>query len=157
MTTDNQIQTIETAVFSLMEDLEQLAPHPDQPHYRGPLFVQIDSAYKPAADYEGMGGLLGAESVLGAAFTSAVSNTLGAWAGRIDWSNTLDTASEYLHSRCAPRTAFNLCANAQPRMVAYLRDLPRRMGIERLLAHYMALLANLKYQHRYAAPALIAA
>lgn len=158
MTTENQIETIETAVFSLMENLEQLAPHPDHPHYHGPLFAQVDSAYKPAAEYDGMGGMLGAESILGTAFSAAVGNTLGSWAARVDWSQTLEFASDYLQERCtSPRRIFNHCADARPLMAAYLRDLPRRMGIEQLLAHYMALLANLKYRRGYAVPVLLAA
>lgn len=142
-------------MMGLMKQLEKLAPHPDHPHHSGPLFVHIDSQYEPAAEYDGMLGSLLFESVLGTAFSAAASESLGEWAGSFDWSNTVEAVSEYIQDRPANNNyalgrknaisgAFNHSVARQAMMDAFLRDLPRRMGIERWLADYQRKLYALR-------------
>ena len=145
----------------LMEHISLLSPHPDCPDYKGPLFVSIDSSIRPAAECDGMLGSMVLEGVLGTAFASAASETLGGWAGQFDWSNAADCASEYMMDRPANTNfkpgqnnvlcpLFRLHAMHEEMMAAYVRDLPRRMGLERLLAQYQRKLGALRKQRAYA-------
>lgn len=160
-------KNIEAMMMDVMKQLQKLAPHPDRPEYRGPLFVSLDSSHTPAAEYDGMLGSLMLESVLGAAFSQAVSDNFGSWAGQIDWSNTADCASQYwqerhansnytLGSRKVIAGDFNRSALRKHMMQAYLHDLPRRMGLERFLAAYQRKLFALRKQAPAAAFALAA-
>lgn len=63
-------KTIETRIFSLMKTL-YLSP-PDG--RAGQLFVSLNSAFKPAAEYEGMLGSVILESFLGDVFTQAAND-----------------------------------------------------------------------------------
>ncbi len=148
----NQIKqkNIEGAMMGLMKELEKLAPHPDRPDETGPQFVNIDSQHKPAAEYEGMLGSMVLESFLGTAFADAVSAQLGSCSqtffNQVDLSMMAEAVSEYSQDRAnasynlgqkkAISAQFNKRALWQQMMDAYLKDLPKRLGIERFLADY---------------------
>lgn len=166
---NDQVSNIEGKMMGLVQQLEKLAPHPSRPDHKGPLFVQVDSAAKPSSDYDGMMGQMIFESMLGTAFASAVSETFGEIAASADWSNTADAASAYIQDRSHHASSyqigqrhtisggFNTMAANDDLMAAYLKDLPRRMGLERWLAHYQRKLFSLRKQAmQYAAPALAA-
>lgn len=146
-----QEKNIEGVMRGLMQELTKLAPHPDRPNYNGPLFTQIESQYKPAAEYDGMLGSMMLDGMLGMAF-SEVSNSVGLSAAHeaashADWSNIAEGASQYAQERAQSRSYklgqrssissnFNTTSSNKASMKAYLADLPRRMGIERSLSEY---------------------
>jgi len=166
MTTDTTLTTLETLAYGLMQDIAQLAPHPDHPNQRGPVFTSGADAYAPASDSEGMIGLLGAEMVLGPIFSAAVSSSFGSFLGQIDFSNTLGTISDYLSDRNhsnknkknsrkntytdpwqrTSRKSFNLMAGTNPARRAFLRDLPKRKTIEGRLAETLRQISLRKAQ-----------
>ncbi|MCB1531710.1 MAG: hypothetical protein KDJ35_02460 [Alphaproteobacteria bacterium] len=137
---NSQIKQIEGVLFSAMKALSTLAPHPDKPHQSGPLFIQADSAYKPAAEYDGMLGSLLIESTLGGAFGSA--------AAGIGWNDILECVSDFMQDRQSAPAAykvgqsralcstFNTNSDTSALLAAYMRDLPRRLGMERWVADY---------------------
>lgn len=160
-------KNIEGIMMGLMKQLEKLAPHPDHPEHRGPLFVQIDPQYKPASEHDGMLGSMVLESMLGTAFMQAASDSLGGWTRNVDWSNAAEAASDYIKDRPANNNyrlgqknaiagGFNAQAARQNMMDAYLRDLPQRLGIERWLAHYQRKVYALKKHAALAGPSLAA-
>jgi len=123
----------------LMKELEKLAPHPN--HHQtmsGPAFSS-----STGSDSDGMLGSMLLESLIGTAFMSAASDL-----PQVDYSNLADCASEYMQDRQKPvegyqigqknviAGAFNAQADSTPMMQAYLRDLPRRKGLEKWLAYY---------------------
>ena len=148
-------------MMSLMKELEKLAPHPDRPNQTGPHFVKIDSQHKPAAEYEGVLGSMVLESALGTAFIEAASTQLGSWAqtfsNHIDVSNAVDCASYYAEDRSssykyslgqtnAISSNFNKHVKRKDMMDAYIKDLPKRLGIESWLASYQRKLYALHKQ-----------
>lgn len=90
------IKTIEGRIRGFVERLYQLAPHPRRPDHRGPLFISLNSAFKPAAEYDGMLGNLMMESFLGAAFGDAVNdNHVSKTLAEMGWSDALSEYSQY--------------------------------------------------------------
>lgn len=155
-------KAIEGKMMGLMKELSQLAPHPNQPEYSGPVFVQIASEHTPPAEYESMLGAMVMEGILGSVFTSAASNS----SSNIDATNLADMASEYIADR-APKSydlgakgtifkGFNAAAKREILMNAFLKDLPARLGLERWLAYYQRRLYALRKEHRGPAPSLAA-
>lgn len=61
-------------IAGLMKELRNLAPHPDCPNYKGPIFIKEIPHLKVADDREGMLGSMILEGILGAAFSEAVSD-----------------------------------------------------------------------------------
>lgn len=154
-----EAQEIERMMFSLMAELQHLAPHPDYPDYSGPLFVRIDGAYAPSAEYDSMAGSMIMDSLLGASFASAAGQTVSHIANAINWSNVAESASAYWCDRSTaksrPCTGFNAAAR-KVTMDAFLADLPRRLGIERWIAEYQRKLYGLRKNARHNVPALAA-
>ncbi len=156
---DLEKKHIEAVLFSLMKELQKLAPHPDKPKSTGADFVQTDSAYEPAADYDGLLGSLIIEGTLGGAF--------GAAAAGVNWGDAVECVSEYMQDRPAAQArapysigqkrsisaAFNTSGTHTEMMGSYLRDLPRRLGIERWLSDYQR---KLYATHKHAALGLAA-
>lgn len=138
----NNIETkqIEGVLFALMKELKNLASHPDKPRSNGPDFVQVDSAYEPAAEYDGMLGSMVMDSMLGGAFTMAAEG--------VNWGDIIECASNFLQDRSekpfqvgqkkALSGSFNrngLSPAARAEMLSlYMSDLPRRLGMERWIA-----------------------
>lgn len=75
-------KALEGRIRGLAKQLYTLAPHPENPEHRGPLFISLPSAFKPAAEYDGMLGSIMLESFLGTAF-AAVANDNSETAGQI--------------------------------------------------------------------------
>ncbi|MCB1784229.1 MAG: hypothetical protein KDI13_09560 [Alphaproteobacteria bacterium] len=101
-------QEVRGIIAGLMGQLAKLAPHPSQPGYHGPLFINHHSAFKAADAQDGMLGSMLIESMIGGAFSAAasqaVSERLGEQAGdltgslcqSVDLSNALECYSEYI-------------------------------------------------------------
>ena len=96
---------------------------------------------------DGMMGSLLMESLLGTAFLSAANEGLGRWIPALDWDKAVDMASEIHKDRAKPALGqrrviandFNISGmsgSARKKMDAFLADLPRRVGIEKQIAHY---------------------
>ena len=155
-------KAIEGKMMGLMKELSKLAPHPNKPEHKGPLFVQISSEHEPPAEYEGMLGSMMMETVLSTAFSGATSNSENG----LDITNLMDAASEYITDR-APRSYvlgkkgsimqnFNSSAQRAILMKAFIHDLPARLGLEKWLAYYQRRLYALRKAHRIAAPSFAA-
>lgn len=136
---NSQIKQVEGVLFAVMKSLHKLAPNPEKPNHNGALFIQTDSSFEPPAEYEGMLGSLLIEGGLGSAFASASSG--------IGWDNIIDGISEFIQDRApaqpyrigtrrAISNSFNTQSSNPTLMAAYLRDLPRRLGMERWVADY---------------------
>jgi len=93
-------RTIEGRIRGLAAKLNKLAPHPDMPNHRGPLFISLDKAFKPAAEYDGMMGSLALESVLGLSFAEAAINDNSGYydtlANMSNFEMAMEASSEYL-------------------------------------------------------------
>ncbi len=133
---------IEGLLKRLMIELAKLAPHPDRPDYTGPLFISVDSEFKPPAEYEGMLGSCLAEGFLQSQFFSAALDVL-------------ETGTSYLLDRSAKQSvasgqntsiskAFNNSAQRAKLVKSYYRDLPKRMGMEAWIAHLQRRLYTLR-------------
>lgn len=104
--TKNQKQILIGTIAGLVKELYKLAPHPDCPQYKGPLFIKTSPHFKPADDRESMLGSMILEGVLGAAFSEAVSTLVNDAAEdlglpeinmpNIDISNVMDCYEEYI-------------------------------------------------------------
>lgn len=158
--TDKQRQTLQGVIAGLMGELAELAPHPDAPKNKGPVFLFSNPNLQTPSEYDGMLGSLLIQSMLGAAFTHAVSgleHAHGVQGGDISpalISNAINAYSEYMKDRprFTPDTGegkgtfalmsgkrkaandFNGAAQESPAMEAFRRDLPRRLKIESALA-----------------------
>ena len=151
-------KNIEGIMIDLMKQLSQLAPHPDRPDHKGPLFISIDPSLKPAAEYDGMLGSMVLEGLLGTAFSEAASASIGGWSTQFDWSNAAECASQFMQDRQPANSnfqigqrnaisgAFNESVTRGHLMEAFMRDLPRRMGLERFLAYYQRRLYGMRKQ-----------
>jgi len=157
------IQPIENAMRGLMAELSKLAPHPDHPDHTGPHFVQIDSQYTPAAEYDGMLGSMMLEGMLGTSFAGA--------SGGMDWGQLADMAGEALKDR-TPQSGspsyqlgqrgsisggFNRASKRDALMKAYKADLPQRLALEAHLAQYQRKIYALRKNAPMPAPARVPA
>ncbi len=151
----NQRQAIMGTIMSLMQDLQQLAPHPDQPQNNGPLFIKSNPNFKAANDHDGMLGSMILESILGTAFLDAVSETFGDCAQNFDAASALECYSEYITdvegsaqqkaahgqgtlarlSGKSISSSFNMRGAISPEMQSFMDDMPTRMKVERDLAY----------------------
>ena len=176
--TDNQKQAIVGTIMGLMQELKTLAPHPDRPSYRGPLFISGNANFKTANDNDGMLGSMLLETLLGTAITEALSemgdtgDMIGDWAQAIDITKVMDCYSEYITdiegsrgkvaahgqgtmARMSGKSisgGFNMRSDISEGMQSFMDDLPKRMTIERNMAYYAKQLDNLNAAPRYAAP-----
>lgn len=132
-----QKKQIEKTIFSIMEQINSLTPHPARPDYSGPLFVKVDSAYKTPAAYDGMLGQLAMDSVLAESFMQAAAESV---------SEVVEGVSHYIQDRKKGtlKQSFNLNTTRAGIMKKYLADLPRRLGLERWLAYYQRKLNGFK-------------
>ncbi len=153
---DKARQAVMGSIVGLMQDLQKLSPHPDQPHNKGPLFIKSNPNFKVANDHDGMLGGMMMESILSSAFSEAVSETLGSWTQEFDATAALDCYSEYLtdvQSNSQKSSAhgqgtlarlssnpisgsFNMRSDISSEMQEFMNDLPQRMKIEHNLAYY---------------------
>ncbi len=157
---DSQRQQIIGIMAGLMQELETLAPHPDQPQNKGPLFIKCDPNMKAANDHDGMLGSMIMESLLGTSFADAVSEAFGSCAQEIgeqvDISNAMECYSEYMTdiesstkkaaahgqgtmARLSGKSisnSFNMRTTISQDMQSFMDDLPRRMKVERNLEYY---------------------
>lgn len=171
----HQKQQIIGAIQGLVNELQTLAPHPDQPSYKGPLFLAGNANFKAANDHDGMLGAMMMENMLGLVAAEFASEAANAFMNEFDMSNMLEAYSEYISdvegatqrnaahgqgtlakmSGTSISNGFNMRSQITEGMQAFYEDLPKRMTIERSLAHYARELALLDApQHQYAAPSL---
>lgn len=161
---DKQEQTIQGVMIGLLQDLQKLAPHPDSPQNRGPLFINSNPNFKLADKNDGMLGTMMMEALLGTAFSDALSDSLGSWTQEVDVSNTMECYSEYLTdiegkvrsiaahgqgtlARLSGKSiagSFNLRSTISEGLQAFYEDLPKRLEIERALAYYAKQLAQVQ-------------
>ena len=73
----SQKQALIGNIMGLMKELQNLAPHPDCPGYKGPLFIQSNPNFKLSDERDGMLGSMIMEGMIGAAFSEAVSGMKG--------------------------------------------------------------------------------
>lgn len=157
-----KLRELSGVIAGLVGQLQELAPHPSRPNYRGPLFLQNHSACKPASEHDGMLGSMIIESMIGGAFAQAASDAFGESVGEIcndfDATSALECYSEYITdienkrqeiaahgqgslARLSGKSisgAFNLRGSISSGMQAFLDDLPKRMKIEQTLGYYCA-------------------
>ncbi len=149
-------QAVMGSIASLMQDLQKLSPHPDQPHNNGPLFIKSNPNFKTANDHDGMLGGMMMESILGSAFSEAVSETLGSWTQEFDINSAMECYSQYITDieGSSQKTSahgqgslarlssnpisgsFNMRSSISREMQEFMDDLPQRMKIEHNLAYY---------------------
>lgn len=159
----NQKQQIVGAIQSLVNELQQLAPHPDRADFKGPLFLKGNANFQAANDHDGMLGAMMLEGMLGLAVSEFASEAANDFMNEFDISNALDAYSEYVSdvegstlrnaahgqgtmakmSGTSISGGFNVRSNITEGMQAFYEDLPKRMTIERSLAHYARELAML--------------
>lgn len=170
----SQRQAIMGTIMGLMQDLQQLAPHPDQPQNNGPLFIKSNPNFKAANDHDGMLGSMILESILGTAFTDAVSEVFGDCAQNFDAISALECYSEYITdiegsaqknaahgqgtlarlSGKSISSGFNMRGSISTEMQGFMDDMPKRMKTERALAYYAKKLEMVDAQTpEYEAPA----
>ena len=130
-------EKIEGILQGLVQQLKMLAPHPDQPLHRGPLFVTFNPATDNGSEYKhllsnifslasGLERLTGAYLSCPPAIPAAANNNY-----QIGQKNVV----------CI---AFNQGATRDVMMQAFYGDLPRRLGLERLIAYYQRMLYAVK-------------
>ncbi|MCK5375206.1 MAG: hypothetical protein KAJ40_07970 [Alphaproteobacteria bacterium] len=162
----SQKQALIGNIMGLMKELQNLAPHPDCPGYKGPLFIQSNPNFKLSDERDGMLGSMIMEGMIGAAFSEAVSGMIEDATQQsfdlpagVDFSNLADLYSEYITDVTASKErneyiaahgqgtlarmsgksiskGFNLRASISENMQSFLDDLPKRMLIERNMAYY---------------------
>ncbi|MEZ5815018.1 MAG: hypothetical protein R3E13_09940 [Alphaproteobacteria bacterium] len=167
------IKTIEGRIKGLAATLYKLAAHPGNPDHRGPLFISLNSAFKPAADYDGMGGSFMLEGFLSGAFAEASNDNGGAAAGALSdfghfdiFAEALSEYAEYSEEQKRGKgtyalgehqTICNQFNNEKDHAVSvYARDLKKRMNIEAAIAKLSRELCAFKNQKALSTPALYA-
>ncbi len=153
---DRARQAVMSSITGLMQDLQKLAPHPDQPNNKGPLFIKSNHNFKVASDNDGMLGSMLIEGALGSAFSEAISESVGSWTQEFDATAAMECYSEYITdvegsnqkkashgqgtlARLANNpisSSFNMRSSINNEMQNFMNDLPRRMKIEHNLAYY---------------------
>lgn len=180
-----QRQAIEGKIRKLAARVYDLAPHPDAPHLRGPLFISLKSQFMPAADYDGLAGSIMMDALLGSALLSGANDNgasgltaapISANAYLPDTQILSDYLSEYLQHEDEKRKTRergqgtfalgehkSLCnlfkgADETPAHAAYHADLPERMALERAIETLSRRAAALaQAEAKAAAPALLCA
>ncbi len=163
---DRQRENIMSTMMGLMQDLQKLSPHPDQPQNQGPLLIKSNPNFKVANDQDTMLGSMIMESLLGTAFAEAVSETFGSCAQNFDINNAMECYSEYITdvekgkvaahgqgtlARLSSKSlsgGFNMRSNISEEMQSFMNDMPARMNIERNLAYYARQLETLDAQEQ---------
>lgn len=170
---NSQKQALIGTIAGLVKELQVLAPHPDRPHYKGPLFIKSNSNFKAANDQDGMAGSLIMESILGSAFADAVSESFESFGQEVDVStldatSIMDAYSEFItdvedrrktdahgqgsFARMSGKSissGFNMRASISEGLQAFYDDLPKRMMIERNMAYYAKQLDDLDAAPQY--------
>ena len=104
---ESQKQALIGNIMGLMKELRNLAPHPDCPSYKGPLFIQSNPNFKLPNEHDGLLGSMIMEGILGVAFSEAVSDMVESATqsfdlpefdipAGVDLSNLMDVYSEYM-------------------------------------------------------------
>lgn len=161
----HQKQAIMGTISGLVAQLQQLAPHPDQPNYQGPLYLAKNPNFKAPDQHDGVLGSMMLEGMLGSAFAEAASEAVSDATGSevaadmfdaFDMNAALEVYSEFITeieqskedkaahgqgtlARLSGKSisgSFNMRATISEGMQNFLEDLPKRMTIERSLAYY---------------------
>lgn len=169
--TETQKHSLRGVITSLMQDLQNLAPHPAHPNHKGTLFVQQTAAMRLSNDHDTMLGSLIAENMLGGIFADAVNDTVSdATDGAItlDLNDTLECYSAYItdidkdkdrapandaaphgrgsyarYAKASIAKSFNMRNAITQGMQNFLNDLPQRLRIEKHIAAAAKELADL--------------
>jgi hypothetical protein len=159
--TELRIAHIKTEIRSLAAQLSKMAPNP-KTGLTGASLISLNSAFQPAAEYDGMMGSMLLDGFLGHAFADAASNDngiLGA-ACAIDY-NFLEAADQYLeedahnnngrgrgsvarYEERTARDAFN-AAESSFAKTAYHANLNERTDIEEHIAGLLRELDGYSY------------
>lgn len=141
-------------ISGLMNELQKLAPHPERPDYKGPLFINNNPYMKSASESDGMLGCMIMEALVGTAFAQMFSETIANIGHNLmdaldcyseyvtDIQQSEDSKSEHGQGTLARLSSkpikghFNQRASISEGMQAFYNDLPRRMEIENALAYY---------------------
>ncbi|MCB1591544.1 MAG: hypothetical protein KDI90_03735 [Alphaproteobacteria bacterium] len=156
---NNQKQSLVGKIAGIVQKISQLAPHPDKPGHRGPLFAHSNPNARVASDHDGMLGMMMMETMLGTAFSDAMSDTCGEWTENIDFTAVMDCYSEYItdvagkndehHNQAHGQgtlarlsgksiaNSFNMRGSISSGMQAFLDDLPTRLQAEKELVYYL--------------------
>lgn len=179
----HQKQAIMGTISGLVAQLQQLSSHPDQPNYKGPLYLAKNANFKAPDQNDGMLGSMMLEGMLGGAFAEAASEAVSDATGSdvaadvfdaFDMNAALEVYSEFITdieqskedkaahgqgtlARLSSKPisgSFNMRSTISEGMQAFLEDLPKRMTIERSLAYYAKQLELLDApEYAIAAPA----
>lgn len=106
---EQQKQVIIGNITELVKALQSLAPHPECPQYKGPLFIKGNPYFKAPNEHDAMAGTALMQGILGASFSDAVSGMVNTATDsldlpRIDLPNIdvvdlMECYSEYLGAR----------------------------------------------------------
>lgn len=161
----SQKQAIMGTISGLVAQLQNLAPHPDQSNYKGPLYLAKNPNFKAPDQHDGMLGSMMLEGMLGTAFAEAASDVIAETTGSeaaagmfeaFDMNAALEAYSEFITdieqskedkaahgqgtlARLSGKPisgCFNMRSTISEGMQAFLEDLPQRLTIERSLAYY---------------------
>lgn len=174
-----QMSKDQLAVASAMKMIEasvmKLAPHPDNPAHRGFIYARSDARASGGGAQDGMLGSLIAEQIVGMAFGGMMPSCLDG----IDVTNVIDAADEFYvdRSQSAParKRAFHMSFDAavmdskhSAYEAAFMRDLPRRVQLERqyiqlsrrldkMMSPEMQLKPELRHDPRFRQEAMLSA
>jgi len=123
----SQRQGLISTIAGLVKELGNLAPHPDSPSYRGPLFIKGNHHFKAADERGGMLGSMIMEGILGAAFAEAVSDMAESAAEglgfdcefnmpNIDVTNLMDCYDEYINTKQSDKEKEHIAKHGQGTM-----------------------------------------
>lgn len=141
MSCRDSCKQLENLIRTLMARVAKLAPHPSRPNYNGALFISGTESFKPAAEYDGMGGAMMMESMIANEFVS-------------DLMDAGDAVSMILSDSKKPlRHVFNIKSSENQALQAYYKDLSARIKLESWIAVCLReLYATYQYAVDYRGP-----
>jgi len=155
-------KTYETTASMLISEIEKLLPFPGAPNYKGPIFIELDSAEMD--QYAG---------VINQAETMASNDNLGMnfsqAAKGINLSDLLDKAEELIKAHTAQTAKsyelgrhnvisfdFAAASHSAEQLQAFKAELPKRLGLERMLAQILRKIHAMNIKPNFKMPALSA-
>lgn len=161
---DLEKRHVMSSMIGLMQSLEQLAPHPETPNYRGAMFVNLPGWCKAPGQHDALAGMLVIDMMMGGAISGAMeSSTAGSLSASdaAQLSNLASTAiaayetymgeteEERKHkaahgqgtfarmSKTSISGRFNQRAGMTAELQAFMNDMPERIKIENQLFSYL--------------------
>ncbi len=143
-------QSIISTINGLIENLQKLPTHPDQANSYAPIFLKGNDYFKPANENDGILGAIIIESLLGTAFSEAITELNES----VYLDSTTELYSEYIKDKSEkeqksaahgqgtlarlskkPITS-NFNTQSSTAMQNFMDSLAERMMIEQSLGHY---------------------